>query len=494
MRIHIVQKGDTLWKIAQKYGVYFEQLKSMNTHLSNPDVIMPGMKIKVPTSSGSVKKETPIKEQPITQQPFKQKETPTKPVQQPVKEQPKEIIKEVPKPVKKEIPKPIYMPKPPQPIMPEIDINNYYLLNMQKMNIEQQQPAPQPIQPVKEMPELPQLQEIPKEEPIEEEPAKEEPIVQQQPVQPQMYIQPMPCPPCYPITPVLPGSGMPCMPMPCYPIGFPHGGWGGYQPAMTLPATWGYPQMTQPQMGTYGQMGQNMQGFDQSMMGQQMPTTFDQSMMGQQMPMDFNAGMMSQQMPGTDMNDPTMWQQQQSPMNTTQMYNDDNQDFDDDYNNDLDTVQLPLSPVQGVQDMNPGANQPAMEQWSQQLMYPTMPQQMTTPMMQPHYPMSYQMPMMPQQDCGCGSNQLIGTYGPDTTQPSHLHFPAGGYPTSNMWDGANMPQSQGQEMMDMSQYYQPQQQMYGTTPFHGTMPYGQGMDINYPFNQYRPEDDFEDDE
>ncbi|EOA3904564.1 SafA/ExsA family spore coat assembly protein, partial [Bacillus cytotoxicus] len=56
MKIHIVQKGDTLWKIAKKYGVDFETLKIANTQLSNPDLIMPGMKIKVPSGSVHVKK------------------------------------------------------------------------------------------------------------------------------------------------------------------------------------------------------------------------------------------------------------------------------------------------------------------------------------------------------------------------------------------------------------------------------------------------------
>ncbi|MEH6944270.1 SafA/ExsA family spore coat assembly protein, partial [Bacillus sp. JJ722] len=48
MKIHIVQKGDTLWKLAKKYGVHFEELKKLNSQLSNPDMIMPGMKIKIP--------------------------------------------------------------------------------------------------------------------------------------------------------------------------------------------------------------------------------------------------------------------------------------------------------------------------------------------------------------------------------------------------------------------------------------------------------------
>ncbi|MBM7572048.1 SafA/ExsA family spore coat assembly protein, partial [Aquibacillus albus] len=57
MKIHVVQQGETLWKIAQKYGVDFEELKKLNSHLSNPDMIMPGMKIKIPSSTKQVKKE-----------------------------------------------------------------------------------------------------------------------------------------------------------------------------------------------------------------------------------------------------------------------------------------------------------------------------------------------------------------------------------------------------------------------------------------------------
>jgi len=48
LRIHIVQKGDTLWKIAKEYGVSFEDLKRLNAHLANPDYIVPGMEIILP--------------------------------------------------------------------------------------------------------------------------------------------------------------------------------------------------------------------------------------------------------------------------------------------------------------------------------------------------------------------------------------------------------------------------------------------------------------
>ncbi|GAB4073311.1 spore coat assembly protein SafA [Barrientosiimonas marina] len=57
MKIHIVQKGDTLWEIAQQYGVDFNELKQLNPQISSPDMIMPGMKIKIPASSKPVKNE-----------------------------------------------------------------------------------------------------------------------------------------------------------------------------------------------------------------------------------------------------------------------------------------------------------------------------------------------------------------------------------------------------------------------------------------------------
>ncbi|WP_338470379.1 SafA/ExsA family spore coat assembly protein [Niallia sp. XMNu-256] len=209
MKIHIVQKGDTLWKIAKKYGVNFEELKKLNSQLSNPDMIMPGMKIKVPTSGGNIKKETQAgtgganinigskKEAPIKEHPFtKEKpmvELPTEmpnkvapnnippntvaPIKEvPIKEVPKKVLpkKEVPKkeapivkesPKVKEIPKTIapivekkpkekpkkpYIPKVPQPIIPEIDINNYYITNMANMNIQEPAAVPPPLPPTPE--------------------------------------------------------------------------------------------------------------------------------------------------------------------------------------------------------------------------------------------------------------------------------------------------------------------------------------------------------
>lgn len=55
MRIHIVQKGDILFDIAKKYGVSLDAIISLNPQLSSPDMIMPGMKIKIPTDSKQIR-------------------------------------------------------------------------------------------------------------------------------------------------------------------------------------------------------------------------------------------------------------------------------------------------------------------------------------------------------------------------------------------------------------------------------------------------------
>ncbi|MFD0827408.1 SafA/ExsA family spore coat assembly protein [Neobacillus sp. M.A.Huq-85] len=233
MKIHIVQKGDTLWKIAKKYGVNFEELKKMNSQLSNPDMIMPGMKVKVPTTGGMVKKEAPVgkpeaainlgakKEMPLVEHPFAKekpivKEMPVK--EMPVKEMP---IKEVPikeQPIIKEAPKVPYTPKMPLPVVPEIDINNYYMTNMTNMTVKPELP-PKPANI------LPEIKEVPKKE-IPVPPPVEAPVEQ-------------PCEPCVPITPVMPGPGF-CPPLEYYPqpymMPYPQGG--GY-PGMQG----GYPGM-----------------------------------------------------------------------------------------------------------------------------------------------------------------------------------------------------------------------------------------------------------
>lgn len=145
MRIHIVQKGDTLWTIAKKYGVNFDELKKLNAQLSNPDLIMPGMKIKVPTPAGTMKKEMPVKEAPVVPMQMPNKEAPVVPPPKPVKEQPTQVspVKEQPK----EQPKQPMMPPLP-PVVPEVEINQVFQMNMEQMQ-QTVQPPPPPAPPVK---------------------------------------------------------------------------------------------------------------------------------------------------------------------------------------------------------------------------------------------------------------------------------------------------------------------------------------------------------
>lgn len=156
MKIHIVQKGDTLWEIAQNYGVDFEQLKQANSQLSSPDMIMPGMKIKIPSTTKSVKKEQPKKEVKIKHE--------------------KEMMPQVPKqtfPViegdekEKKVEVKPEMPLPQMPTM-EQEMNYYTMINLPQMpqatEKKQEKPKKQEVKKPKEtietkyqtVPEMPQ--------------------------------------------------------------------------------------------------------------------------------------------------------------------------------------------------------------------------------------------------------------------------------------------------------------------------------------------------
>lgn len=49
MKIHVVRKGDTLYDIAQKYGVDLDVLIAANPQIEDPDVLMIGQKIRIPS-------------------------------------------------------------------------------------------------------------------------------------------------------------------------------------------------------------------------------------------------------------------------------------------------------------------------------------------------------------------------------------------------------------------------------------------------------------
>lgn len=46
--VYIVEKGDTLQKIADKFGVTLKQLETANQCITNPDLIFPGCMIRIP--------------------------------------------------------------------------------------------------------------------------------------------------------------------------------------------------------------------------------------------------------------------------------------------------------------------------------------------------------------------------------------------------------------------------------------------------------------
>ncbi len=215
LKIHIVQKGDTMWEIAQQYGVDFEELKQLNNQISSPDMIMPGMKIKIPGNSKSVKQQAHKKEtQKPKEQPYKDMTTKPMPAI-------KEDDKEKPKMVKPEMPPmPSMPPMPAQPMMQmpimEQEFQNYTTINFPQM----------PAQP-KEEPK-PVKKEKPKEEPKQVKP-KKQPMPQPMPMpQPQVPMVPLCCyvmDPCYPQIPFQTMGPNPwaCHGMAMQPMPYHHG-------------------------------------------------------------------------------------------------------------------------------------------------------------------------------------------------------------------------------------------------------------------------------
>nr|WP_078545375.1 SafA/ExsA family spore coat assembly protein [Litchfieldia alkalitelluris] len=247
MKIHIVQKGETLWKISQKYGVDFEELKKLNSQLSNPDMIMPGMKIKIPSGNVHVKKEQVANTSPV------QKEAQVPKEQQVQKEQvkkeqvkaehPYKDISPAPSPVlgveealpKKEAVKPTpkapYVPKMPTSIDVDVDLNNQMNVNMpiSKTNVfpGMMKPEWDEVESVKEElpPKMPKMPEMPN---LPNVPAGYTPPPQVAGVTDTPY--------CEPMTPVMPGAGFDFPGVPPMPGGAPVG-----------PVPGGYPQVAPTQ-------------------------------------------------------------------------------------------------------------------------------------------------------------------------------------------------------------------------------------------------------
>ncbi|WP_223805956.1 SafA/ExsA family spore coat assembly protein [Ornithinibacillus gellani] len=215
MRIYIVKKGDTLWDIAKKFGVDFNELQEINAQISSPDMIMPGMKIKIPGTAKAVKKEQQVKEKPKEQ------------VKQPVTKQPKPIPKPIVKEDEKKQPNKV-VPQAPKMEMPQQHLPKYPVMQMPIM----EQPPSQykPEQPTKEE------KEVKKEKKETQKPVEQIPT----PTFPETQPMPLPIPiPCHQAWfPMM----HPCM-HPCHPP-FPPFPLHGCQPGHLMG-----PQHMQPSHG-----------------------------------------------------------------------------------------------------------------------------------------------------------------------------------------------------------------------------------------------------
>lgn len=128
--VHIVQRGETLWKIARQHGISFEELKRVNAHLANPDYIVPGMKIFLPSkvqakgesaktgaSETKVKKVESVKK--VEKAPVAQPISLTEALQAPKEPMPIPATPKVPKVTSKPVEESIEAP--PKATMPKVE-------------------------------------------------------------------------------------------------------------------------------------------------------------------------------------------------------------------------------------------------------------------------------------------------------------------------------------------------------------------------------------
>ncbi|TQR14812.1 LysM peptidoglycan-binding domain-containing protein [Psychrobacillus soli] len=125
MQIHIVEKGDTLWKISRSYGVSFEELKRLNAHLANPEYIVPGMKIFIPDTKKMESINHPYSEnRPVKKEMVKKEEMRPHPVPPKAQQVPPKAHQVPPKaqqvPPKAQPIPPKAQPVQPVPIVPPI--------------------------------------------------------------------------------------------------------------------------------------------------------------------------------------------------------------------------------------------------------------------------------------------------------------------------------------------------------------------------------------
>lgn len=232
LKIHIVQLGDTLWKLAEKYNVSFEEVKKINSHLADPEKLMPGMKIKIPGSAKQVPKEMPSKKKEhMKKEQTKAKKEQPEPKEKKEKEKKPEEKKEKkaehpyqhtsPKPIqalkeddKKEKPKKkLEAVAPKMPKMPAVPSMPVLEKETEKKKPKEVKPKTQPVKQPEEKP-VKEKQVKPSEQPVHQ------PLVspcEPMPFYPQMIpVVYMPCPPMpvcdpYMVSPLM-HPGFPKMP------------------------------------------------------------------------------------------------------------------------------------------------------------------------------------------------------------------------------------------------------------------------------------------
>jgi len=211
VEVHIVVKGDTLWKIARQYGIPFEDLKRVNAHLANPDYIVPGMKIFLPKkhhNAGQQGTKGDKKEQ--VKQPEKGKGQVPPP--------PKTEVKPTP-------PAPIPLPKAPTPVsMPKLPTPVPIPITLPPTQMEAPKPTPAPPAPAPAPAPMPMPMQIQ--------------------MQMQMPVQSYPMAPCMQPIMAIPCGWMPIYDADCYP--FMHSGQIQAMPSPEVPMHQGPPPMQMP--------------------------------------------------------------------------------------------------------------------------------------------------------------------------------------------------------------------------------------------------------
>ncbi|MET3574662.1 LysM peptidoglycan-binding domain-containing protein [Bhargavaea ullalensis] len=235
MHVHIVQKGDTLWKISRQYGVPFEEVKRLNAHLANPDYIVPGMKIFLPDHVKKGKGEKPMEHPYKDGKPKKPTRVPPASESSGLKPVPPPPAKH-PAPPKKET-KPAPPPAMKPPVPPKLPEMPAVPPAAEKPLPPPPPPAPPAPPPAPPAPPAPPVQECPTESP-------EKPMPMPMPQQPcacsMMPVMPMNC--CW----------MPVWDMECQP-----GHWNMAMPYMQMPMQQ-MPIQQMPQYPMYDYPAQQM--------------------------------------------------------------------------------------------------------------------------------------------------------------------------------------------------------------------------------------------